>query len=212
MVCAMSCCAERGGVSRPSVNACSTVGTPACVSSLGQRDGVILVRMHAAGRQQAHQMAGAAGLPQPGDQVAHRGSAFDLAAGERLADARQILQHHAAGADVEVPDFGIAHLPGRQADIGSRRAQQAHAGSRPQAVEHRRVREADGVVGGFVAPAKTVQHDQHHGAVLLHSRFLFDPFGVTLLEQPEPDQPERADDDAPPGEQREAMARHVVEE
>src|SRR6476619_2093275 len=33
-----------------------------------------------------------------------------------------------------------------------------------------------------------------------------------LPEQPEPDQPERTDDDAPPGEQREAVARHVVEE
>ena len=34
----------------------------------------------------------------------------------------------------------------------------------------------------------------------------------TLPEQPQPDQPERADDDAPPGEQREAVARDVVEQ
>ena len=84
---------------------------------LRQRRGVVLVRMHAARRDEAHEMAGAAGLPQPLDQAAQRRRLLDLAVGDRVGDARQVLHHQAAGADVEMSDLGIAHLARRQADV-----------------------------------------------------------------------------------------------
>ena len=57
------------------------------------------------------------------------GSLRESAVGDRVADAQQFLLHHAAGADVHVPDLGIAHLPVRQADIAAGGVQEAHAGT-----------------------------------------------------------------------------------
>jgi len=62
-------------------------------------------------------VAGTAGLPQPLDQPDKGGRTFDLAAGNRCADAREVLHHNAASANVEMPDFGIADLSLRQPDI-----------------------------------------------------------------------------------------------
>ncbi len=84
-----------------------------------QRGAVVLVRMHAAGRDEADQMAGAAALFQSGDQAGQRRRLLDLAGGDGVADARQVLHHHAAGADVEMADLGVAHLPGRQSDLAA---------------------------------------------------------------------------------------------
>ena len=79
--------------------------------------GMILMRMHTARRHQAHDVAGAAGLPQAFDQALECGRPCDIAASDRRVDAGQILQHETAGADVEMSDLGIAHLPRRQADV-----------------------------------------------------------------------------------------------
>ena len=83
----------------------------------GERGGVILVRMHAAGRCQPDEMAGAAGSPHAFDQALQRGRVGDLAARDRVVDAGQILHHQPARADVEMADLGIAHLSRRQADV-----------------------------------------------------------------------------------------------
>ena len=132
------------------------------------RGGVILVRMHAAGRCQPDEMAGAAGSPHAFDQALQRGRVGDLAARDRVVDARQILHHQPARADVEMADLGIAHLSRRQADVLSRRAQEGVRTARPQAIERGRARLPDGVVGGIVAPAPAVEYDQHHRTTLLH--------------------------------------------
>ena len=128
--------------------------------------------MHAAGRDQADQMAGAAALFQLVDQIGERRRLLDLAVGDGVADARQVLHHHAAGADVEMADLGIAHLARRQADIAcpTVRRKRVRAGG-PEPVEGRGLGLADGVVGGVLAPAPAVQDDQHHRTALLH-RFI----------------------------------------
>ena len=105
-----------GGVSRPSRKAWTRTGMPAASSSLRQRRHVILMRMHAARRQQAHQMRGAAALLELGDEVGERLVLGQRAVRDRHIDARQILHHDAAGADIHVADFGIAHLAAGQAD------------------------------------------------------------------------------------------------
>ena len=93
---------------------------------------MVLVRMHAAGRDQAHQVAGAAAcLAGARSSPCSAGAVRDLAARDGVADARQVLHHHAAGADVEMPDLGIAHLARRQADIAGRRCAGRRAGRSP---------------------------------------------------------------------------------
>src|SRR5262249_59754390 len=93
---------------------------------------------------------------------------LDIAASDRRVDAGQILQHETAGADVEMSDLGIAHLPRWQADVLARRMQEAVRAGRPQVVEARSPRLADGVIGRLLAPAPTVEYDQHHRTALLH--------------------------------------------
>ena len=85
---------------------------------------MILVRMHTARRNESHQVAGAAALLQPGDHAGERRHLLDRACCDGVADTRQVLHQHAAGANVKVTDLGIAHLPVRQADILAGGAQQ----------------------------------------------------------------------------------------
>ena len=133
-----------------------------------QRHGVILVRVHAARRNQPDQVAGAAALLQRLDQAGEGRRLLDLAGRDGVADPRQVLHHDAAGADIEMADLGIAHLSRRQADVAAGGAQERVRPGGPQSVERGRLGLPDGVVGGFLAPAPAVQHDQHHRAALLH--------------------------------------------
>ena len=129
---------------------------------------MVLMRMHAAGRHQAHQVAGAAVRLEARDQILQRRLLRDLAARDRVADARQVLHHDAAGADVEMADLGIAHLPVRQADVLAGGVQQRVRAERPEPVEIGRARLLDGVVGDVLAPTPAVQDRQHHGTPPLH--------------------------------------------
>ena len=133
---------------------------------------MVLVRVNAAGRHQAHQVTDAAALAQAVDQVAQRRRFADLAVGDRVGDALQGLLDDTAGPDVEVTDLGIAHLAGRQADILAGGSQQGVRTGLPQAVEGGRARLTDRVVGRLLAPAPAVQHGQHHRTTLLHAVFL----------------------------------------
>ena len=63
---------------------------------------------------------------------AARGLLEEAAVVDRLADARQVLIDDAAGADVEVPDLGVAHLALGQADGRARRLRACRADTCPQ--------------------------------------------------------------------------------
>ena len=136
--------------------------------NLRQRRGVILMRMHAAGRHQADEMTGAAAVFELCDQIDQRRHLLDVAVGDGAADARQILHDHAPGADIEMADLGIAHLAAGQADVVAGSVQKAVRPVPPQPVEGRRLGLADGVVGGIVAPTPAVQDHQHHRPPPLH--------------------------------------------
>ena len=73
-----------------------------------------------------------------------------------------------------MPDFRVAHLSGRQADIVAGGVEQRVRTRRPEAVEGRRVRLEDRVVGPFLAPAPAIEDDKHHGAVCRHFGSLAD--------------------------------------
>ncbi len=136
--------------------------------NFGQSHRLVLMRMHAARRNEAEQVAGAAARFELFDQIAERRRALDVAAGDRRRDARQILHHHAAGADIEMADFGIAHLAIGQADVLAGGAQEAVRAVLPQPVEGRRLGLADGVVGFVFAPAPAVENNEHHRPPTLH--------------------------------------------
>lgn len=89
----------------------------ALCSQLDHGQDVLVVAVHAARRQQAHDMhrlAGRYGLIDGGGQ--HR-VGEEVAVGDRFVQPGQILVHDAAGAQVDVADFRVAHLPIGQADI-----------------------------------------------------------------------------------------------
>ena len=131
---------------------------------LGRGRHVILVRMHAARRHQAHDVGRTAGNPERIDEIAERPPFGQRPVGHRGVDLGQILQDDPAGADRHVPDLGVAHLTARQADEMLRRfAQRVGAGCR-QPVPDRRFRPGDGVVFRFGAMPPAVQDAQHNGA------------------------------------------------
>ena len=107
-------------------------------------------------------MAGAARGLQLRDQPPERRRAGEAAVLGRLADPRQLLHHHPAGADVQVADLGITHLAVRQPDIAAGRVKERVRAGLPEPVEVRLARLADGIVGGLLAPAEAVEDHQHH--------------------------------------------------
>src|SRR4029077_10852161 len=98
-------------------------------------------------------MASAAARFELFDQGHERWRTLDFTAGNGIVDARQVLDHHAAGADIEVTDFGIAHLALGQADVLARSVEKSVRAGLPQPVEIRRLSLANGVVARLVAPA-----------------------------------------------------------
>ena len=68
--------------------------------------------VHAAVRDDAHQMRRAARGLEPVDEVQQAGVAEEGAVLDREVDRAEVHRHHAARADVGVPDLGIAHLAG----------------------------------------------------------------------------------------------------
>jgi hypothetical protein len=104
-------------------------------------------------------------LADPRQEALQGGLARQRAVGDGLVDARQLLHHHAAGAEIDMADLGVAHLAGGQADMELRGLQQRARRLRLQRVEHRLARGADRVVGGLARPvAPAIEHDEDDGA------------------------------------------------
>jgi hypothetical protein len=79
-------------------------------------------------------------------------------------DARQILRHHPPGADIHVPDFGVAHLALGQPDGAARSLQQRMRAGGQQLGVVGGARRRDGVVrGGIGTPAPTVKNAEKSG-------------------------------------------------
>jgi len=125
---------------------------------------VLLVTVHAAvGEQAEHMQRAAVGHGQVHGFRELR-IARELAVGNGLGDARQVLVDDAAGAEIGVPDFGIAHLPHGQADVHARARDQRVRALGPQALEVRRAGVGDGVVAGLFGMAPAVEDDEDAGS------------------------------------------------
>ena len=102
-------------------------------------------RVHAGVGAQSHEVQlGAALLHAPERGLPH-GVARDLAIGDGLGDAHDLLIDDAAGADVLVADFAVAHHAGGHADIEPARGEQRERIPGVQPVVARLARQMHGI-------------------------------------------------------------------
>src|SRR4029077_7442412 len=86
----------------------------AAAGELGDRDGVVLMAVDPAGRDQPEAVHSAAAIPRTVDRRAHRRILVEAAIRDRAVDARERLVDEPPRADGEMPDFRVALLPRRQ--------------------------------------------------------------------------------------------------
>ncbi len=122
---------------------------------------LVLVGVHPARRDQPDHMRRAAPLLDPDDELLQRRGAGERAVGDRRVDAHQVLHDDAAGADIGVPDLGIAHLPVGQADEPLARLQSRVRPARGQRVPYGGLCRGDGIVVAVRALAPAVEDAQH---------------------------------------------------
>ena len=128
-----------------------------------QRLEVALVAVDAAVRDEAEDVQAPAAPRERREGLLEHRVPRRTAARELLRDARHVHVHDAAGADRHVPDLGVAHLSGREADGLARGLELRHRELASRAREERRVGELRGVRGAAIAEAEAVEHHQHHG-------------------------------------------------
>src|SRR5207245_11672348 len=96
----------------------------------------------------------------------------ELARLNALRDADDVLRDDAAGPQVQVSDFAVAHLPRREPDGKARGLQQRVWDAAPEAMPRRCGAELDGVAVPTRAKSPAVQHNQHdrgaRGSGLVH--------------------------------------------
>ena len=140
-------------------------GTPCAGRQLGERDEVPVVGVDAAGPDEADERAaGRSVATRPLAGLDERRALEERAVGDGGVDARQVLEHRPAGAEVQVADLGVAHLAGaagrrpRPRPAGARAA--SARGAPRQAGMRRR---GDRVRGRVVADAEAVEDDEDDG-------------------------------------------------
>ncbi len=130
-----------------------------------QRNQVRVDRVHAARADQPHEMERAAGARHlPALLHEHRINE-ESAVGDRLRDSHQILLHHSAGAEVEVPHLAVADLAARQADGFAGGLEEGARRVRPESVpgRHRRHRDRVPLALGAISPSVEDEEDDRRG-------------------------------------------------
>ena len=87
----------------------------------------------------------------------------EAAVGDRVVDPGQVLLDDGAGAEVEVADLGVAHLPFGEADVAPLGRELGVGELRPEPVEDRRLGDRDRVAGAGLGDAPAVEDDQRDG-------------------------------------------------
>src|SRR5262249_6380403 len=127
---------------------------------LDERVKVALVRMHAAVGHESEEMK----LPATGARVLHRFEQRrvleELAALNHQRDARSTQMHDAPGANVQMADLAVAHLPFGETDERAAGLNERVGIFTQQAVVSRLSRERDGVGIGFGSVTPAVEDDE----------------------------------------------------
>ena len=77
-------------------------------------------------------------------------------------DAGELLVHHATGADIQMPDLGIAHLPLGQADFGLGGVDQSMRKIAPKLVPIRLLGLKNSIIRAIGATAETIQNNKEN--------------------------------------------------
>ena len=120
------------------------------------------MRVDAAVRDEPEQVHVAAALARAAERRDERLVLEEAAVGDRAVDALEVLVEHAAGADRQMPDLGVAHLPGRQPDRLARGGEPRVRVLGPEPVEDRRVGELDRVPRPGRGAAPPVEDDERY--------------------------------------------------
>ena len=144
-------------------------------SNLHQADEVVDVGVHTAIGHKAHEVqaaAGSLGIGIHDDGILSQGTIVDS-----VRDAAEVLEHHAAGTQIQVAHLGVAHLPIRQTHVLAGGPQHHVRAGGQQFVGERSLGENGsiaGLIGGFRAlriAAPAVADDKYyrficHAAIL----------------------------------------------
>ncbi len=131
---------------------------------LDERDQLSVVGMDPARPDEADDVERAAGRSSLTAGFDERRALEERSIGDRGIDARQVLEDGTSRPEVEVPDLGVAHLPGRETDRGLRREERAVRPARQEAAPRRHRSGGDGVRSRVTADPEPVQDDQDDGA------------------------------------------------
>ena len=85
-----------------------------------------------------------------------------LLVGDQQVDARDVHVHDAPRADIQVPNFAIAHLAYGKPHGGSRRLNQRIRKLAQQFVIRGFARQSDGVAPRFGSVAPSIQHSEYN--------------------------------------------------
>ena len=121
---------------------------------------MLVARMHAAVGQQAHDVQDRARRARRVHGLDEGRIILDAPVAAGVVDAGELLEDHAAGADIKVPYFGITHLARGQAHrlAGSL---DLHVGEPlPESVDMRRARLGDRVAGTGRCDTEPVHDDE----------------------------------------------------
>src|SRR3954470_1404384 len=83
--------------------------------------------------------------PRDGESFLRNFVSLELTVRNRLVDAGEVLHNDAAGAEIQMTDFGVAHLTIGKSDIGAARAEFAARVIAVKLIMKRRTREHGGV-------------------------------------------------------------------
>ena len=89
--------------------------------------------------------------------------ALEFAAGDELVNAGDVHVHDAAGADIQMADFAIAHLSFGEADSGSGGVNERVGKFAEEAIVIWFARKGDRIAGGFGAIAPAVEDGEDDG-------------------------------------------------
>ena len=113
-------------------------------------------------------MRGATGGLYLGDEVRQRRVGGKLAVLDGQVDHAQIHRHHAARANIGVPNLGIAHLARGQAHIAAMGDQRCVRVLAHQSIEIGRVRQGGRIGRGVIAEPPAIKDAQNDRFDFLH--------------------------------------------
>ena len=135
----------------------------AATRELGDRDRMILMAVHATGRDQSEAVQRGAAIAGTVDRVAQRRVLVEAAVLDGAVDARQRLVDEPSGADGEMAHLGVALLAGRQSHRLTAGVDRRVRPALLERVELRGARGGDRVPVRIRVASPPVEDDEHEG-------------------------------------------------